>query len=231
MLPSTLALVDDDREFAEFLSQYLLARGVQVQWFADSSALLSHPDAYAFDFYVLDLMLPGIDGVDLIQVLRCRSNAGILVVSGRLAADVFTRVISAGADMYLSKPVEFEQVAVAIEAVQRRVVVAHPANPPWKLDRRVRQLVAPDGARVDLSEGDLALIECFVEAKGQAVPREILLSRLGRKTPTEPTETTDGLNATIFRLRRRIERSTPAVVPLQSKSRVGYLFRAPLVAI
>jgi DNA-binding response OmpR family regulator len=228
MLPNSIALVDDDLEYAEFLSQYLREKGAQVDVFADSNDLISLPDAYVYDFYVLDLMLPGIDGVDLIQVLRRRTAAGILVASGRLAADVFTRVITAGADMYLAKPVQFEQVAVAIKAVQRRVAMASPANTPWTLDRRVRQLVAPDGVRVDLSEADMAVIECFVQAQGEAVTREALLSRLGREHPGDGT---DGLNATIFRLRRRIERATPAVVPLQTKSRVGYLFRAPLTAI
>ena len=62
---------------------------------------------------------------------------------------VFNQVLTAGADMYLAKPVQFEQVALAIQAVQRRVAAASPANPPWRLDRRARQLIAPDGAIVD----------------------------------------------------------------------------------
>ena len=225
MLPKTLALIDDDKEYAEFLSQYLRGRGVQVAVFGDSNDLLAHADPYGHDFYVVDLMLPGIDGVDLIKVLRRRSDAGLLVVSGRLAPDVFKQVISAGADMYLAKPVQFEQVALAIEAVQRRAGGANPAQVAWRLDRRAGQLVAPDGARVDLSDIDLALVECFVEANGEVVSRDALRQRLGR---TSGGEAGDGLNATIYRLRRRIERATPSLVPLQSKSRVGYVFRAPL---
>lgn len=228
MFPKTLALVDDDAEYTEFLSQYLRERRIRVDVFADSNDLLAHADPYGYDFYVVDLMLPGVDGVDLIKVLRRRTAAGLLVVSGRLAPDVFKQVISAGADMYLAKPVQFEQVALAIEAVQRRAAAASPAQPVWKLDRRAGQLVAPDGARVDLSEADLVLVECFVEANGEVVPRETLRQRLGRATDEDGT---DGLNAMIYRLRRRIERVTPSLVPLQSKSRVGYVFRAPLKAV
>ena len=66
---------------------------------------------------------------------------------------------------------------------------------------------------------------CFVEAEGETVARESLRQRLGR--PAE-AEGSDGLNATIYRLRRRIERATPIVVPLQSRSRVGYVFKALL---
>jgi DNA-binding response OmpR family regulator len=227
MLPKTLALVDDDREYTEFMSQYLRERGVEVDVFGDSNDLLTHTDPYGYDFYVVDLMLPGIDGVDLIKLLRRRSDAGLVVVSGRLSADVFEQSLSAGADMYLSKPVQFEQLVLAIKAVRRRAAAASPAMAPWTLDRRARQLVAPDGIRVDLSPIDVAVMECFVDAKGEAVTREVLRLCLGQAPQGDPA---DGINATIYRLRRRIERATSSLVPLQSKSRVGYVFRAPLKA-
>lgn len=229
MLPKTLALIDDDKEYTEFLAQYLQDRGVRVDVFADSNDLLAHADPYGYEFYLVDLMLPGIDGVQLIDVLRRRTSAGLVVVSGRLAPDVFKQVVNAGADMYLAKPVQFEQVALAIEAVYRRTGSTNQPASEWKLDRRAGQLLAPDGAQVDLSEADLAVLECFVEANGNVVSRETLRQRLGRSD--EGDGSTDGLNATIYRLRRRIERATPALVPLQSRSRVGYVFRAALKAI
>jgi len=225
MLPKTLALVDDDVEYTEFLAQYLRERGVAVDVFGDSNRQLAHPDAYGYQFYVVDLMLPGIDGVDLIKVLRLRTEAGVVVVSGRLAPDVFSQVVDAGADMYLAKPVQFEQVALALKAVTRRAATGTQGAAPWRLDRRARQLVAPDGARVDLSEADRVLLECFVEAAGEVVPRETLLQRLGRGPELDRS---GGLNGVVFRLRRRIERATPATVPLQTKSGVGYAFRAAL---
>ena len=228
MFPRTLALVDDDAEYTEFLAQYLRERGVEVAVFGDSNRLLAHPDAYSYQFYVVDLMLPGIDGVDLIKVLRLRTEAGVVVVSGRLAPDVFSQVVDAGADMYLAKPVQFEQVALALKAVTRRAATGTQGAAPWRLDRRARQLVAPDGARVDLSEADQAVMECFVAAGGESVTRETLRQRLGHDSEAEAS---DGLNATIYRLRRRIERATPTVVPLQSRSRVGYVFKAPLKAV
>lgn len=223
-----IALVDDDREYTEFLAQYLQERGAQVDVYADSNDLLAHHDAYGYDFYVLDLMLPGVDGVELIKVLRRRTDAGLLVVSGRLAPDVFRQVITAGADMYLAKPVQFEQVALAILAVQRRVQTSTAAQTVWRMDLRARQLIAPDGARVDLSDTDVMLMECFLAAGGEVVSRETLRQHLGRDVDQDGP---DGLNATIYRLRRRIERATPVLVPLQSRSRVGYVFKAPLKSV
>lgn len=226
MLPSKVALVEDDKEFAEYLSQYLRERGAEVRLFADSSDLLTSSAAFDFDFYVVDLMLPGVDGVELIKLLRRRSNVGLLVVSGRLGPDVFRDVVQAGADMYLAKPVQFEQVALAVQAVQRRVGNGH-APGIWRLDRVHSDLIAPDGARIALSEADVVVMNCFFEAGGEVVPREVLCLALGKPATDGPD---DGLNAIIYRLRRRIERATPALVPLQSRSRVGYIFKAVLTA-
>ena len=228
MQPKTLALIDDDREYTELLAQFLHERGIEVAVFADSNELLADARAFGHDFYVVDLTLPGVDGVELIRILRRRTDAGLIVVSGRLGPNVFKSVISAGADMHVVKPVAFEEIALAIDAVHRRVGRAAASGQSWTLDRRAGELLAPDGAKVSLSETDRIVLECFVEAGGDTVSREALLQRIGRDTSAEAD---DGLNATIYRLRRRIERATPALVPLQSKSRVGYVVRAPLLAV
>ena len=226
MLPHTVALVDDDSEYTEFLQQDLVERGMRVDVYGDSNDLLTAARAFDYDFYVMDLGLPGIDGVDLIKLLRRRTQKGVLVVSGRLGSDVFEQVLRAGADMYLTKPVRFEQVAIAMESVYRRI------QPPeslttnhWILDTWARKLVAPDGSPVDLSETDVALLKCFAATQGQIVTRAALKESLAQLPGHEAQ---DGLNATIFRLRRRIEKATPAALPLQTKSRVGYVFSAPL---
>jgi two-component system, OmpR family, response regulator len=227
MYPKTLALIDDDKEFSEYLAQYLRGLGVQVFVYEDSNEMLANVDAFAHEFFVIDLVLPGVNGIELIKILRKRTDAGVLVVSGLTGGDVFKEVLQAGADMHLVKPVQFEQVALAIMAVQRRAGVGPVPNLPWKLDRRAGELLAPDGARVTLSDIDRQLMECFLGAQGQTVTRETLAQSLGRTA----TDGMDGLNAIVYRLRRRIERATPVPVPLQSKSRVGYLFRAPLQAL
>jgi two-component system, OmpR family, response regulator len=230
MYPHSIALIDDDPDYAEFLGDHLRELGMDVRVFNDSSDLLADVAAFDRDFYVVDLTLPGVDGVELIRILRRRTSAGVLVVSGRLGPEVFKHVLDAGADMYLAKPIQFEQVALAIAAVQRRIGrgLAPGVPQPWKLDMRASELVAPDGARVSLSEIDRVVLECLLQAHGQPVTRQALLERLGRE-PAQDGD--DGLNATIYRLRQRIKKATPALVPLQAKSRVGYVFQAPLVAL
>lgn len=223
MLPKSLALIDDDAEYGEYLAEQLRLHGVQTEIFAESALFLTSDGAYDFDFYLLDLTLPGVDGVELIKVIRLRTQAGLLVVSGRTTPDVFASVVKAGGDMFLAKPVNVDQVLLAIEAVHRRS--DHRSTSAWRLDRRAGDLVAPDGARINLSDTDLVVISCLAAAKGEPVSREALHEALGYGVD-EANEST--LNATIFRLRRRIEKATPLAVPLQAKSRVGYLFRGTL---
>ena len=226
-VPAKVLVVDDEPTILEIVGRYMERAGFETFGAADGFEALRLAEEHTPDLVVLDLMLPGIDGIDLIKVLRLRSQAGVIVVSGRLAPDVFAQVVDAGADMYLAKPVQFEQVALAIKAVLRRAGNAARETSPWQLDRRAKRLIAPDGAVVDLSDGDQAVMECFVEAAGNDVTRETLRHRLGQGDE----DAADSLNATIYRLRRRIEKATPLVVPLQSKSRVGYVFRAPLRAL
>jgi two-component system OmpR family response regulator len=223
--PATLALVDGDVGYSSSLAEHLRELGIQVRHFGDSSDLIAEPDAFGFEFYAFDLALAGVDGVEMIRILRRRTNAGIVVVSDRLPSEVFDSVIIAGADMYLAKPIRFGQIALAIQAVHRRIARAAETQAQWKLDRRAGQLIAPDGKRVELSGTDVAVLECFAGAAGATVSREALRATLGGP----PTEQPDNLlHATIYRLRRRIERVTSTRVPLQSQPRVGYVFRAPL---
>jgi len=106
-------------------------------------------------------------------------------------------------------------------------VVRHGQADVWRLDRVTQQMIAPDGARIDLSGNDLAVVECFVAANGATVTRATLCKRLGR----DPAEEADNLlHAAIYRLRRRIERATHSTVPLHSEPKVGYTFRGRLQA-
>lgn len=225
-LPESLALVDDDPTFCEIHSQSLRACGVATTVFGSSNALLAHPQAYDFAFYLLDLTLPGIDGTFLIDVLRRRTQAGMVVVSGRTAPGTFQQVVEAGADMLLFKPALPAHVLAAVAAIHRRAAAQAPLAAPWRLDRRAGHLIAPDGAVVELSEIDRVVVECLLSAQGQPVTRDELARRLGRH---READSPDGLNAVVYRLRRRIQKMTPLPVPLQARPRVGYVFKAQLM--
>jgi two-component system OmpR family response regulator len=227
VLPATLAIIEDDREYADYLAGLLRQRGVAVTVFNDSDEFLTSSGAFGFEFYVVDLMLPGVDGLDLVRLIRRKGGAGVIVVSGRVGDNVFEAVLGAGADMYLMKPVRVQQVALAVEAVQRRVAGSRAQAAVWQLQRADRTLVAPEGTRIELSEGDMAVMECFAAADGATVTRAALCERMGRDPDTEADNL---LHAAIYRLRRRVERATPSPLPLQSEAKVGYAFKGRLSA-
>jgi len=228
MLPQKLVLVDDDAESSRCLSSHLRNQGANVRTFASNSDLLADRWAYDFDFYVLALGLLGIDSIEVLHILRRRTQAGVLVLSGSPEPRVFDEAVTAGADMYLSKPVQPEQLTLAIKAVHRRLVSSQKQTVLWQLDVRASELIAPHGARIELSATDLAVMCCLLEANGKVVGRQALKQRL-EKNAHEVSNS--ALNATIYRLRRRIEQAASLTAPLQSQSRVGYIFRAPLAAL
>lgn len=225
MLPKSLAIVDDDVDFTEAFSGFLREHGLEVRVFGDSSDLLASESPFGYEFYVVDLMLPGVDGEELIRILRRRTDAGVLVVSGKVGVATFEMVVDAGGDMYLEKPVSMEQILLVIRALHRRAMLRTQREQSWSVDLRANQLLAPDGAKVDLSETDVTVLRCFLDAEGGIVTRDTLIQRLGR----DQSNTLDNtLHATIYRLRRRIEKASSSLVPLQSEPRIGYIFRAPL---
>ncbi len=228
MLPKNLALIDDDADFTDSFASFLRDQGVEVSVFADSSDLLASESPFGYEFYVVDLMLPGVVGDELIRILRRRTDAGVLVVSGKVGSSVFEAVIDAGADMYLEKPVGLEQILLVVKALYRRAVLRGQREQGWTVDLRAAQLIAPDGAKVDLSDTDITVLRCFLDAEGGIVTRDTLISRLGRESASTLDNT---LHATIYRLRRRIEKASSSLVPLQSEPRVGYVFRAPLKSL
>ena len=216
--PKNICIVDDDRDFVEFLGQFLNARGLEAKGFGSAEALLKSGDLSAFDFFILDLGLPGIDGVDLITLIRQHSSAGILVISGRMGADAFNSALTAGADMFVNKPVRFDQVYNAIASVCRRMTMRSVRSAPWSLDGRRSQFVSPKGSIVDLTAIELMILHRLCADTTTPVSRQDLAGAAGL------VQSVDGrnLDSAIFRLRRKIESVTDQPSPLKTLHGFGY---------
>jgi two-component system, OmpR family, response regulator len=228
MLPKSLCIIDDDREYTEFLGQYLKEQGISTTHYLDSNEALAAEGVFDHDFYLVDLMLPGIDGLDVIRLLRRRTDSGVVVISGRMGDQVFDEALTAGADMYLAKPVRFEQILLAVKAVERRAIARAQSADTWRLDSKAMLLSTPKKITVRLSETDLVLMRCFLEAEGEIVSQATIFERLGKE---QTADTDNWLHATVYRLRRRLEQATDEPVPLQSRPRAGYIFRAKLSSV
>ena len=97
--PSNICIIDDDADFVGFLAEYLRLKDCKCTVFFSAEDVMRSGNYENYDFFIVDLGLPGIDGVDLTAIIRGRSNAGILIISGRLGADAFNSSLDAGADI------------------------------------------------------------------------------------------------------------------------------------
>ena len=216
--PSYICIVDDDADFVEFLTQYLEVRGLRAKGFDAAEPLLKSGELSQFDFFILDLGLPGIDGVDLITLVRTQSTAGILVISGRMGPDAFNSALAAGADMFINKPVRFDQVYNAMASVCRRMSLRTVESAAWRIETRDASLSAPDGTRVSLTPVELKIMSRLCANAARPTSRQELAEAAGITNSQDDRN----LDSAIFRLRRKIEKDTAQPSPLKTVHGLGY---------
>ena len=215
--PANICIIEDDDEFGRYLSLFLGARGCRVWLYRSAEAYLSSPPDPECEFYLVDLGLPGVDGVDLLLMIRARSQAGIIVISGRMGPDAFNAALVAGADMYLNKPVRFDQVAQAIATVSRRLGSSGSLRVKWRLAEDQAELQNDRGGKVGLSPLETRLMTALIEAGERGCDRIIL-----RRHAADPDIDDRTIDAAIFRLRKKIEKATGLPAPIKTRHGFGY---------
>jgi two-component system OmpR family response regulator len=216
--PSSICIVDDDEDFAAFLAEYLSLKECRCDIFVSAEELLQKRDFGRYDFFILDLGLPGIDGVDLTTLIRANSSAGILIISGRLGPDAFNSALAAGADMFMNKPVRFDQVLHATQSIWRRYGDPRARSASWMISHDLTRLVSPTGEVVSLSPYEGRLLDHLRQAGGESVSRADLAAALSGTGGEDHRN----LDATFFRLRRKIERDAKQQSPFRTVHGVGY---------
>jgi DNA-binding response OmpR family regulator len=192
--------------------------------FADSDDFLLSSDAFGFRAYVVESLQRGVPGMDLLRLVRKRSDAPLLLLSDDPDHE-FVTGLGHGADMVLATPTPMAHLAAAVAAVERRRDRAKTQSGAWRLDAARMLLLSPDGTPISLTATDLVILQTIAEAADRRVPRELLMQRLW---DTVSTDMDNALHATVYRLRKRIEKTGQLMSPLQALPRVGYEFRAPL---
>ena len=216
--PSNICIVDDDADFAEFLAEYLRIRGSICTVFNAAEELMHAGNIESYDFFIVDLGLPGIDGTDLAVLIRSRNPGGILVVSGRLGADAFISALAAGADMFVNKPVRFDQVTHAVSSIWRRFREPRARTASWKITHDFSELISPTELKISLTPMEGKLMQKLVENAQLSVSRLDLALAAGISGSVDYRN----LDATFFRLRRKIERDAGSPSPFRTVHAVGY---------
>jgi DNA-binding response OmpR family regulator len=207
-----ILLVDDEREIREPLAYYLARNGVRVTKAENAAAARQLLSAYAIDLVLLDIMMPGEDGLSLAGFIRATTSIPIILLTAR--TEEMDRVVGLeiGADDYVTKPFSPRELLARIKAVLRRVgetgrpVRAPDAETygfgPWLLKSGERELVGEDGVAIPLSTGEYNLLHAFVTHPRRVLSREQLLDlSQGRELAAFERS----IDNHISRLRKKIE--------------------------
>jgi two-component system OmpR family response regulator len=185
-----ILVVDDDEEIRTLLAEYLERNGFRVTALADGRELTATLEEHSVDLLVLDLMLPGTDGLTLCRDIRSRSRLPVLILSAR-GEDVDRIVgLEMGADDYLGKPFHPRELLARIRAILGRSQGdSPPSNSEYvfdghRLDVIRRVLVRDDGTRVSLSGAEFELLAIFLARPNRVLSRDLLVELTqGREAP------------------------------------------------
>jgi DNA-binding response OmpR family regulator len=229
-------VVDDDPAVRDLLSEYLAENEVRVTAVASGAAMTEVLDTQAIDLVLLDLRLPGEDGMQIARALRERASVPIVLLTGK--KDEADRVmgLELGADDYVTKPFSPRELLARIRAVLRRYQVQ--ATLPerdntrrayrfagWELNLRTRRLITPTGQVLELSNGEFSLLAAFCSAPQRVLTRDQLLS-MSRLHEAEVYDRT--IDVQILRLRRKIEEEPSKPRFIVTQRGAGYVFDAPV---
>lgn len=224
-----ILVVDDDPDLRDLLCTYLGANGFEVQTVGDGVAMHAAIASAAPDAIVLDLMLPGEDGLSLTRALRMNTTVPILMLSAR--GEEMDRVIGleVGADDYLAKPFGPRELLARLRALLRRghstppevpEAAGHPHFGPFVLDRAGRRLLRA-GVEVQVTSGEFDLLAAFVAHPNRVLSRDLLVDLL-RGYDRDPFDRS--IDNRVTRLRRKIEVDASAPAYIRTVRGEGYLF-------
>jgi two-component system, OmpR family, response regulator len=235
MNPSTaphILVIDDDPSIRDLIRDYLGANEMRVSAGASGRDLFDTLDREAVDLVLLDLKLPGEDGMLLARQLRERATLPIVLLTGRSEEADRVMGLELGADDYVTKPFSPRELLARVRAVLRRYQVQ--ATLPerdhtrrafrfagWELNLRTRRLVSPQGATVELSNGEFSLLGALCSAPQRVLSRDQLLS-MSRLHEAEVYDRT--IDVQILRLRRKIEPDPSHPVLIVTERGAGYRF-------
>ncbi|MDQ1130034.1 two-component system response regulator RegX3 [Microbacterium sp. SORGH_AS 888] len=220
-----IAVVEDDRTVRTVVVDYLRGRGYDVRDFADGATARQALASFAPDLVILDRMLPGMPGDELLRDIRRRSDIPVIMLTALGSAGDRVDGLERGADDYLAKPFALRELELRVETHLRRGRTAQsPLTPfavgPFRIDPAVRRITR-DGREIVLSGREYELLLFFLKNPGRVVARdEILRDVWGWSSGDASTVTVH-----VRRLREKIERDPALPEFLLTEWGRGYLFR------
>ena len=202
-----ILLVEDEAKVGQAVSKGLQAEGYEITWAQTGEEGFFHASSQTFDLIVLDVMLPGRDGIEVLHTLRTQgSKTPVLLLTAKDAIEDRVLGLDAGADDYLVKPFAFAELTARLRALLRRnkpesagvLIIA-----ALEIDQ-IRRTVSREGRRIDLTAREFELLEYLARNYGRVVSREMLARDVwkesGRATPLDNV-----IDVHVARLRRKMD--------------------------
>ncbi len=223
-----LLIVDDDERIRTLLQKFLVRQGFWVSAARDGAHARRLLDGLEFDLIVMDVMMPGEDGISLTRDLRARMATPILLLTAKGETDDRIAGLEAGADDYLAKPFEPKELLLRINAILRRT--------PTKVEPKLAKVLNMGAVRYDVDRGEMwrgtelvrltateaALMRIFAAKPGEPVSRSQLVEDLGRGSGRSDAQER-AVDVQITRLRRKFESDPKQPRYLQTVRGAGYM--------
>jgi two-component system OmpR family response regulator len=219
-------VVEDDRKIASFVVNGLKQSGFAVDHCADGDSGLEMAQSVSYDAAVIDIMLPKLDGLTLVQRLRREGKQlPVLILSAKTTVDDRVRGLQAGGDDYLVKPFAFSELLARLQALIRRAT--HAAEPTRLtvadliMDLVTRE-VTRAGSRIDLQPREFSLLEFLMRHAGRVVTKTMILEHVWDYSFDPQTNVVDVL---VHRVRSKVDKDFPVRL-IQTIRGVGYVLKA-----
>jgi two-component system response regulator TctD len=222
-----LLLVEDDADLVQALTRALVVRGFEVVSCGDGIEALQLARRHRFDAIALDLSLPGLDGLHVLQRLRRGDNlTPVIVLTARGAVGDRVTGLNAGADDYLAKPFDLDELEARVRALVRR----HQGEGDWRCGHlrceRTGGAVFLNERPMDLAPREAALLRSLISCVGRAVSREQLHAEVFAHDKEAPLP--DAIEVVVHRLRKRLAGSAADIITLRG---VGYALAEDKLAL
>ncbi len=224
MKETTILVVDDDPVIVKFVSANLKARGFSVVTAEDGEAAIKAMEQTLPDLVILDIMMPGMDGVEVCGRIREWSKVPIIMLTAKNELNDKVELLNLGADDYITKPFGIEELLARVRAILRRKVGAASSDTVLFVNDDLEinfaeRWVSLDGKQIDLSPTEYDLLRELAQNAGKVLTHQMLLSRVWG---SEYGNETEYLRVYIGRLRGKLEVDPKKPKHILTKSGVGY---------
>ena len=231
MLKKHLLVVDDDQRIRKLLEQFLTNSGYRVSTASTSEMARKLLQQIQFDMLILDIMMPGEDGLSLTRALSKSNRTPILLLSARIEASDRILGLEMGADDYLAKPFEPRELLLRVEAILKRSLITKDTKIPSEISvghlkyNITRQELWSETHRINLTSVETKLMQTFAQRPSSVLTRDDLITSISKKNPLTTNEEINvrSIDVLIKRLRQKIEKDPKNPNYLKTIRGFGYI--------